>query len=423
MITSRSKMIMLGLLVFIASFIVRLLFFIYILDGGSKSWLLVDSEQYHQLALSFLHNNYQHTLSFLRLPGYPAFLAACYACMGIAPAGALVIQILLASSIPLLIYWLSITLFPHRHTAAWYAMIYSCIQLGLVLYAGMLSTESLFLIFLLLFFIFFFKALQHEDQRLFLLAGSILGIGSLIRPVGHYLLVLSCCIILVFHKNIRSVISLNVGWISIAGLWLLRNVILTGHLFFHTLPGQHFLQYSAAYVYQDAHNVSYIDARRTLIQQYDNKCSSKALSEIERCFVAEKIAYTTLMQHPLLSLKHAIIHMVKTCIAPHSQLLFYLVHDWHQTPTHGIQLIKKFVWPADMPWHMIVIIYYDLVTHLILLLAAGWFLITRKKQYTYQQITILLFMLLFIGITFAYGSARLRLPIEPLLILCATGVL
>ncbi len=432
--------------ILLASLAIRLIFFIYILDFGDKSWIMVDSEHYHQMTLSITQGNYQTSLSFLRLPGYPAFLAGCYQLLGSYPIYALIIQIALASLIPTLMYFLSLTLFPENLLLAQLTALYSTVHLGFVLYAGMLSTETLFLIFLILFFIFFFRALkktwilkptyakasagrqvQDDKSKKYLvaknicIAGLLLGICSLIRPVGHFMLILSCVILWLNNNKLKHMGTLTGYWFLIAGLWLLRNYLLTGYIFFHTLPGQHFLQYSATYVHQDAHSLSYVEARRELIDQYDQEVGTKPKSEIEKCKIAEKIAYKKILEHPLLTLKHSLIHMTKTCIAPQSQLLFYLDNNWHepQKPSGIVNKIKKFFWPPVHNKLIIPIVYFDLITHLLILLGAFLFCLRMLWQKDLIVIYASLFMSLFVGITLAYGSARLRLPIEPFLIIFA----
>lgn len=413
-------------LAFLLALCLRFLFFVVVLDSGGKSWLMVDSEQYHRLALAFKQADWLHSLSFLRLPGYSVFLA-------VFGSYALYIQLLLASFLPIPMYVFTRVLWPQDFLLARLVCLFSVVHVGFILYAGMFATESLCLLFLLLFFIYFFRLMQDQSSSMHdaAYAGIFLGLLSLIRPVGHYMLIVSLVILLLSksQQRVKTSLMFTASWLIIAGIWLLRNFLLTGHLFFHTLPGQHFLQYSAAYVHQEQYGRTYIDARRALMGKYDQAIKQETLAggrrlhAIEECKIAEGIAFQELRTHPWCALKHSLKHIMKALLAPQTQLLPYLYEGWfsYDEKTGVIDKIKRFVNPtiayAPVRWLMRV----DLLSHIFLLLGTLLFFIRafiRREQLSIA-LSMLAFMAFFMFITLAYGSARLRLPIEPLMIMCA----
>ncbi len=314
------------LFLFIFSFLVRAVIFHFYLGNNENFWQ-VDSNTYHVTAVEITKGNGfslpDGRSNFYRLPGYPLFLSAYYKLFGEDKKNVLWWQIFLASLIPLLIFFLSLTLFPARTLLAKVASLYSSIHLGLVLYSGFFMTETPFILFLLLFFILFFSSThlsfctdgkktkkstkeaecttipfvpeasgfgpgfmnlheklygkdyekqqmcflknvnkkEHKHYMFLLGAGFCLGLASLIRPVGHYLIVIAILMLLVsknwWEDKIGKSIILSLGWLIPVLFWLIRNYLLIGHIFFHTLPGGHFLYLSAARTAMHVHETSY----------------------------------------------------------------------------------------------------------------------------------------------------------------------
>jgi hypothetical protein len=108
------------------------LFFIALLVCGTFFGLLfnkkeyadavnVDSRQYDFVAVSLVqgkgYSDYQGNPYFYRLPGYPFFLAFCYKIFGYHQHAAILMQIILSSFIPLMVFSLALILFPHHYLA------------------------------------------------------------------------------------------------------------------------------------------------------------------------------------------------------------------------------------------------------------------------------------------------------------------
>lgn len=422
---------------FMASLAIRLIFFGAYTRHHIAENLVFDAEQYHNVALQIAHGNgittKEGTPNFYRLPGYPLFLGACYTTTHDNVEATLWIQVVLASVIPLLIWALGMVMFPTVPLVALIASIFSVFHLGLVIYAGMLLSESLFLIFFLMFLIYFFAALQSPwSYRLMICAGFLLGIASLIRAIGPYVIVLALPLIIFFcatwYVRIRMMGVLVGSWIAVVSVWLIRNFLLTGALFFHTLPGLHFLQYSAVYVIMDQENLDYFQAKKKALAAWDKvvddeeRRSGKKLSEYERYERAEKLAFAILWQHPMNAAKHALTHIVRTCGTLNSTLLLYVPRGtvYGKDATLWFK-IKLYLMPRVLEGWLIPVIYGELLLSLFILLGM-LFLLLRAFVDLYARralVLIIPFVVLFAVITLAYGCARLRLPVEPLLLLGA----
>lgn len=439
--------------------------------------------------------------NFYRLPGYPIFLAFFYKIFGTDERNPLWAQVVLGSLIPILIFFLSVTLFSQYRFVAYAASVLSSIHLGLILYSGFLMTETLFILLLLLFFIFFFsgihlwfcrtksdigpmesahyqvfilpdpiegipilaprmyelvgqhnrEAYKHEHLKQYvagntvfrdmLLAGLFLGLASLVRPVGHYLFFLALIIILLSHgslrEKIRKAIPFSFMWLLPVSIWLIRNYMMLGHIFFHTLPGGHFLYLSAARVASQVHKVSYIQARLKLSNEVNGLIKQKerdqkrSLNEIEQCYVHEAVAKKYFWMHPWQSLTFWLTDMFRTCLSLYSAELLYIESgrqalDYFAPGRTIWSWFERYLFPRTENIYLKAIVYGEIVMFLFLLIGYLFgfvhFLISIFKQSLSLEVMCswvkaLPYMKLFIVIALAGGYARMRLPIEPLIII------
>ncbi|MHA1696135.1 MAG: hypothetical protein ACTSUG_12770, partial [Candidatus Helarchaeota archaeon] len=253
-------------MLFLFSFLIRSAFFYFYL-GQNNNFFTYDTQAYHNVANQICNGNGISNLngkpSFYRVPGYSLFLAGCYKLFGGDIKKALWIQIFFASFIPLLIFFLSLVLFPKNMLLAKITSVFvSFFHLGFILFSGFAMTETFFVFFWLLFLILFMNRIFNiiKLKNLFF-AGIFSGFASLFRPIGHYLIFISILIVLFSYggyvKKIKKSLILFLGWFVIVFGWLLRNYLLTGFIFFHTLPGIHFLKHSASRIAMHIHGCSY----------------------------------------------------------------------------------------------------------------------------------------------------------------------
>jgi hypothetical protein len=392
--------------------------------------ICTDSAEYNAVALNIAHGNgikkADGTYNFRRLPGYSLFLAACYKLFGDNPVKAILVQIILSSLIPVLIFFLSLYLFPAHLLLAKIAALWGAVHVGFLLHSGMILADSLFVFCFLLFCLLFFA------QRNFFFVGILLGVCAIIRPVGHYLLILLIFMLLALRnqvgQKIKDVVLLCVGWLSIVFGWLLRNYVLTGVIFFHTLPGIHFLIYSASYVDMEVNQCCYYESKKKLMWQWNaiiakqEKVIGRKLHDIETCNIAEKIAIKKILESPVYFLKHSVIHMCKTCIWPYGLTLLFFdsgKDGSYYDKVSFFQRIKRLLVPKVTNKLVLFFIYFELLfLFLTMIGVVGFvFLSCFNKALLYTLLHTLPFIFLFIFITLAYGCARLRLPIEPFLVI------
>ncbi|MBM3893485.1 hypothetical protein FJ365_03755 [Candidatus Dependentiae bacterium] len=402
--------------------LLRLIFFNCFTMHGDHAWLSYDSQQYHDRAQHLVMHgtlvDETSTQKAYRLPGYPLFLACWYALAENGLMLGLYIQILLASLIPLLVFLLAHILFPLMPCIAYTAGWVTTFHLGFVLFAGMVATETVAVILLLLVLLIL---LQEQGLAA---AGFLLGFLSLIRPVGHYLVILIACWLLWQRYSYKKVGLFLGSWFLVVLPWLLRNFLLVGGICFHTLPGIHFLQYSAAAVVMQRDHVSYLDARRQLLALWDSKVQAQKLSisEYQRCITGEKLATNIMRRHPVYVCKHALTELFKTLCALHAtQMIIADVGGWpvYTAETTWWEKIGYNLAPPIKTTWLQPIIYWDVLSTIFILFFSliGLLLLLLQRRLTAAIALCVLVAGLLWGVTFAYGCARLRLPFEPIMII------
>jgi hypothetical protein len=214
------------------------------------------------------------------------------------------------------------------------------------------------------------------------------------------------------------------SWFVVVLPWLLRNLLLVGGICFHTLPGIHFLQYSAAAVVMQRDHVSYLDARRQLLALWDSKVQAQTLpiSEYQRCIMGEKLATSIMRCHPWYVCKHALTELFKTLCALHAtQMIIADVGGWPvytAETTWWEKICYNLAPPLKTAW-LQALIYWDVLTTIFILLFSliGLLLLLLRQPFYPAFVLCLLVAGLLWGVTLAYGCARLRLPFEPIMII------
>ena len=141
-------------ILFLISLTIRFVAFNQFFSKDKNYWNM-DTIAYNEAATSLYEGkgfrNADGSYHFYRLPLYPAFLALCYKLFGPDIKNALWVQLFLASFIPILIFLLSLSIFPARILLARALSLLCTFHLGFILYSCIAMSETIFLIF---FFIF-----------------------------------------------------------------------------------------------------------------------------------------------------------------------------------------------------------------------------------------------------------------------------
>lgn len=476
--------------IFILSLLLNLLFFNFFLKENKDYWR-GDTPWYHEVAVQVANGNgiveKDGVASYYRVPGYSLFLALCYKLLNFNIEKTIYVQILLSTLIPILIFLLSMTLFPGHMLVAKISSFLFTFNLGNWLYSGFVMSEIIFMILFLLFLILFLSSLRPvilsltEDlvisKKLFLnkeqiedwipsqseddkgvskfsksaggskycellsshyktlfVSGIFLGVASLVRPVGAFVVFLSLFIIVIsklsMQQKFRYTVLFFLSWFLIVSFWLVRNFLLTGDVFFHAMPGDHFVTYLASDVKSIAQDKSFLQARRELLDKWDEfvkkreGVEDKNINYREVSKLGEKISYNIFIKWPFITARRCFLNFLKTIFGFHTSIFL----DKYSTNFIGydtditiMDKIKLYLAPKVDNKFFIFFIYYEILWMLFYLGAIGFFILSLFRQNLFfVSFVLFLFISLFIFLTLGIGLARLRYPIEPILTILAT---
>ena len=426
--------------------------------------LSFDSGHYHQTALSLLSTGSFSDAAgapyFYRLPGYPFFIACCYTLFGVNPVVVLCIQNILSLAVPLALYFLTIQLFPEYLAAAFIAFTLALFHPGYIIYANLLMSELLFLLLFLCFIFLFQEALLSNKKqgdssgyRSFFMAGIFLGLASLVRPIGHIIFITALFLSAIsFFKDFyfsqkrlfAQFFSLSTGWLLIVSGWLVRNYLLTGSLFFHTLSGAHFVNHVAIKATMHEYTISYDEARNLCYQEINKiraaekkRLHAHELHSYQEALLAEGYAKKVMLRNSFYSVRLFIENIIKTVLGLYSSELLVIASGGQLPPyePHSslISRAARYLFPQGSPI-ISCIIWYEIALWLLLLLTTCFVLLNFARIFLIKKFKIIteaksekskknsLEMSLFfeqaviafvcIVLSFGCGFARLRLPSE-----------
>lgn len=212
----------------------------------------------------------------------------------------------------------------------------------------------------------------------------------------------------------------------------MRNYLLSGCLFLHTLSGPHFINHGASRVLMMAQQCSYQEAQCSMHVSLEQRVHEQVLHkqrnlyEWEVCSIAEQLALKTFLSCPWQTIKLCIGNVTKTVLSLYSSELLF-IDSGGQLPEYTTQrgmsdMFMRFLCPKLHDKRILLVIYFELLLHLFILLGLfGFFVIMLRYHWISDRIIVylLVFTCLFIVPTCICGFARLRLPIEPIFIMLA----
>ena len=458
---------------FITAFVIRGAGFYFYVQHNER-YRQPDSFDYHFAGLSLALDKGMFHLDrpkpiFWRTPAYPWYLSRFYKSHGIngqkwwtlqanepAIKQALWLQIFLCSFIPLILFSLT-QLLTHSATLAWITAWLSVFHIGLTFSSMHLLTEGLAMIFFYLFFIFFYKGFCVRGQtdkkntwlHNFIYAALCLGAATWIRPMGEFVSLVVILVIALFgghswQKKIKQVaLFLLVFFVSISP-WYVRNYNLTGQWFYCPMLGLYLNTFNAPKIIRRTHNLKLEDAIKITYAraQENGKQEISKLRAQGKTVVGEKIhlqpALDILKEHPWWALQDWTQESLKTLFDLHAHQFVDLSNNsfaFDPVEEFLSHKIKSCLWQQkdqqSMPLLMRLLCWLEFIFALLKwigLLAGAWLfllqpLFTRKKIDAWIQKTHYLWLktVPFIGalvfMTGGFGYARLRLPIDPLMII------
>lgn len=426
-----------------------------------------DSGDYHVAALCINYGYGMHRPDtqepiFWRTPGYPAYLLPFYKYFGItdtnfsgaarAQQASIWTQIILNGCIPIILFFLALYL-THSLCIAYITGWLAVFHLGLVLSSTYLLSEGIALIFFYFFLFYFYRSFSGIYQEYhvarwkkdLIVAAVMLACYTWFRPMGQFVAVVSALILAVCAQNRlrykwkKIALFLGVFFLCISP-WYVRNYQLTGSWFFCPMSGAYLKAFCAPRIQSTVEQTDLVETwkdlgtqteklHRTIAPSYKNSGLTWP-SE----FTCGMIAWPIILAHPWLAASDWLRESAKTALDLYSsQLVAFVQGCFFYDPIieYLSEKVQDCLYKTPMHWSMRAIVYLELIYMLLLwtgLLAGFWTffivpLYRRMKVPPFMQnrfglwfkvLPMIAGLLLMTG---GFGYARLRLPIEPLMII------
>lgn len=452
---------------FVAALVVRAITFGICIEPSKFYWQ-ADSNDYYTCGKTIANGTFMmHAPNqpiFWRTPGYPLYLSFFY---WLFPGGnqpienekahmvAMWLQIILTSLIPILLFFLAFSLtgiLPIAWILAWVGVFH----LGFVLASCYILSDALALIFFILFLFFFYKSflLYGEpavaQDRLSLwqnvfFAACCLALYTWIRPNGQFVFVVALFLLLAgscyWHQKIKKVAIFSLTFLFLILPWCVRNHRLTGHWFYCSMSGPILQAFTLPKVMRQVTGKSLLECHRIHMQKMN-----QALQEeftylkkhhpdllLSRELVCKKIAQPAIWQHPFIFAYEWCKEAVKTTFDLYSSQIVYMLkgeYAWDPLEEFLTEKIYLCLYGQPMHWSLRILMWLEFLFSLLLwagIFAGCWcFVIVPlvKRLQVNRQTKQLFFLWIKLGfmaaslliMTGGFGYARLRLPIDPLLL-------
>jgi len=406
-------------------------------EEGLKETLFSDAGGYHKLAVEILNDQTfgkdNPSLSAIRTPGYPIFIAWVYAIFGAAPGMVLLVQILLDV---VFIFFLYRFVRENIHPkAAFWATLFYALDPLIIFFTVRLLSDYLFMFFIFLSTIVLWKAVRKQQLKLMVISSLLLAVAVYIRPVGIYLIWLLAVVIFfttrknIGRKFINSGIYLSIFYILLMP-WMIRNLQVHDHLFFSTSGDYNLFKLYASTVESEATG----KPAEALSESIEEKIKAQ-FGEINHGNVyvyhreLKQKALQIFKAYPGAFVKSYFIGIIKLFYTPTRHIFEMITGTLDEKPYLGTEIIKKEklggIWRLLHTYRTSSIIYmiYSLLWYTLSYVTAIFGAIILWKE---GKIVLLLFLLIpivyFVFISGQAGVARFKLPFIPFyLVLSGVG--
>lgn len=406
-----------------------------------------DPSEYHSLALSLIKEgkfSIDGELNTKRTPVYPLFVGTIYSLFGQRLWLVYLAQILLDAITCLLIYLLTILIFNNKKIALAAGLLYAVDTLPAI-YSMELFSDILFVFVFVLSLLVLFFALNKRVLFLFVLAGIILGLAILIRPIAQYFFIIAVIAIIglpriFFRKKGQEQEKRKKAWglkaaaIFLIGLelillpWQLRNFINFQSFNISSIDGYNLFYCNAVFTEANINKISRKEAEKRLEKFLPIEFAS--LNNMEKSKAYRKVALNYIKEHPK---DYLIIHFKGILKTFTNSTKYQLMEIFGQKrKTEGVEnkiplseniidRIKRVLANAKEEYYLSPILSLILLFEYILAFI-GLVSLFIKKHWASALIFIGI-IAYFILLTGPAGEERYRIPIVPFyLMLSAYGI-
>ncbi|MDP1774323.1 MAG: glycosyltransferase family 39 protein [Methylobacter sp.] len=413
------------LLIFLVAFVLRLTVFLLFrpwdIQVQTESIFVGDAPGYHTLA-ECIASYFTFCGDTFRTPGYPFFIAIFYAFFGAKPWVVLFAQIL--ADLVTIYYVLKIGEMIFSRRVGIIAATFLAINPNSIFQTTSLYSDSLFVTFLSACLYFYLRGLKLGEGRSFLIAGGLLAIATLVRPVAqYYFLILFFFALLWPTRNLVTRLKWGLLYalaftITISP-WLYRNYTLYDTIKLSSVQGETLLFWQVGYIRGwETHQ-----PRKTVATEFKSQAQALGYSESSNPFaneaIAQKLAVQYIKTHTLVFASRWINGMINTYTnLGTADIANKLGFTRTELPPDafvnekGFKLISLFFKTKSLPEIAagLIVLGWLLMNYSMFLLGA--YVLIRRHQWA-------IFSLFVVSIAFftvpggPMGLARYRLPCEP----------
>jgi hypothetical protein len=389
------------LAIFVLALVLRLGYFNLVTDGPLGT---IDSPAYESLGDSLRRNQAYTTTQasvlggfpedLQRPPGYPAFLALTNPSSGVARQWTAIVQSVLGA-----LFAASLVIFIGWTGNVWVGLLtglfYACDWVS-IFHTPMLLAETVFTVILTAAVFCFACYLLKQRITLAALAGGLLGIAALIKPVAQLVLIAFFLAWAFQAKRRWSGLVFLVLYAVCVLPWMVRNyqrhqvftvsAISTASLYFYTAQGA-----VADYHWRE------LSARNFIL---NTEWRKKNLSPAVRKQQMEEEAWELIRQHWPMMIKHSVVGFVRACFGTSREALFASFREYHQ---------PAWFWHTGVPLLQILLLW-------IAACAGVW--VSRQNKSFPPALLVLLISTVSLVLLAANGlvaNSRFRVPITPIL--------
>lgn len=221
--------------------------------GSPQRYWSQDDRDYlgiaHHLHASYLSSAGRwFDLGLRRTPVYPLFLRGVFDVFGSHYVAVVAVQLVFSVATVALTYWLGSLILPRRYALIAAAAL--AIDPASIVFSNQMLSETVFALLLTAALALTVLARRQSSLGVACLAGVLLGVAILTRPVAQYLpLVLALAVAAAPAVLRRSALAVAaamvVGSVVLVGAWVVRNEAKTGVATVSTIDGYNMLQYRA----------------------------------------------------------------------------------------------------------------------------------------------------------------------------------
>ncbi len=411
--------------ILLLAFVLRLLWYFVILLTNPDGFWLYDSYGYWNIAYNvkeygiFSRDEIDPLLpDYFRTPLYPLLiLPTVY--FDVTGNSIPLIQLIIDCVTCYLIYKIVLDFSKREFYAKTAALVYA-IHIPAIVFSNFVLTETVFAFLLTLFVFTLTQLIKHTGYKQALLVGFVGGLCVMCKPIAFVLLIPTIILLLMVKKinfnTVVTVVLLSSAFYAVQVPWMQRNKNLYGR-YFNSVLGEHLLLgYHASNVYAKANSISFNEAQEFLRDAFIDKFDYDPYKHpYEYAKLIEKESYRIFIANKWLFLKEHTKECVKFFVQP---MRGYIA--WQLGKDHGY---------TNWIVNLTIVLQIIVMATLYLIILFALFLRFKKRppepvrtgiQLSYIIIFILSLLIIFVQFnTMPYTDARMRFPLDALIIICS----